>query len=287
MDVNTPPFPGFSVEFFPPKCDDGKEKLKATCQELATLQPEFCSVTFGAGGSTRQGTLDTVLSIRESGIQSAPHLSGVGATRAQIRDIIEGYRSHGIRHIVALRGDLPSGTGDSGAFRYASELVAYIRDISGDWFHIDVAAYPEAHPQSHNYDTDVRHFKAKIDAGANSAITQYFFNAEAYFHFIDRCTTIGVTAPIVPGIMPISGFSRLQRFSEMCGAEIPRWISRQMESYGDDVASIRAFGLDVITTMCERLLDGGAPGLHFYTMNRASLTMEICRRLQGKFAPPA
>jgi methylenetetrahydrofolate reductase (NADPH) len=280
--VNTRTLSGLSFEFFPPKSDEGVEKLNVTRRKLALLNPDFCSVTFGAGGSTRQGTLDTVLAIRKDGLRGAPHLSSVGATKKQIREIIDVYRDYDIHHIVVLRGDMPSGTGDSGNFHYASELVAYIREISGDWFHIDVAAYPEAHPQSHSYDLDVRHFKTKIDAGANSAITQYFFNADAYFHFIDRCAAIGANVPIVPGIMPIFNFSRLQRFSEMCGAEIPRWLALQMESYSDDAASIRAFGLDVITALCERLLAGGAPGLHFYTMNRASLTTEICHRLQGK-----
>lgn len=280
--MNTQPCPGLSLEYFPPKSESGVEQLNKTRTQLAALCPEFCSVTFGAGGSTRQGTLDTVLAIREQGLNGAPHLSGIGASEQQIREIIEQYRGHGINKIIALRGDLPSGTVESGAFRYAAELVAFIRETTGDWFEIGVAAYPEAHPQSHNYDQDILHFKAKVDAGAHLAITQYFFNPDAYFHFVDSCRKLNINIPIIPGIMPILGFSRLQRFSELCGTEIPRWVTRRMESYGDDMASVRAFGLDVVTAMCERLLSQGAPGLHFYTMNRASLTTEICQRLYGK-----
>ncbi len=285
--MNTPFCCGLSFEYFPPKSESGAEQLKQTRLRLATLRPEFCSVTFGAGGSTRQGTLDTVLAIREQGLNGAPHISCIGTSKQQIRETIESYRGHGITSVVALRGDLPSGTMESGAFRYAAELVAFIREVSGDWFKIGVAAYPEAHPQSRNYEQDVRHFKSKVDAGANLAITQYFFNPDAYFHFVDCCQKINIDIPIIPGIMPILGFSRLQRFSELCGAEIPRWITRRMESYGDDVDSIRAFGLDVVTRMCERLLDHDAPGLHFYTMNRASLTMEICHRLSGRLPATA
>jgi methylenetetrahydrofolate reductase (NADPH) len=217
--------------------------------------------------------------MKRDGLNATPHLSCIGASRAQIRDIIDHYRAHDIRHLVALRGDLPSGTFDSGAFRYAAELVAFIRDISGDWFHIDVAAYPEVHPQAASAEDDLRYFKSKIDVGANSAITQYFYNADAYWSFVDACATLGVVVPIFPGIMPIMSFSRLSRFSEMCGAEIPRWIRRRMEGYGDDLASVRAFGLDVVTDLCARLLECGAPGLHFYTLNQSELTLEICRRL--------
>ncbi len=271
--------PVFSLEFFPPKSPEGVDKLAQARQALRRLQPAFCSVTFGAGGSTRQGTLDTVLDIRRDGLNATPHLSCIGATEAQIRDIIDHYRVHDIPHLVALRGDLPSGTFDGGAFRHAAELVAFVRDVSGDWFHIDVAAYPEVHPQARSAGDDLRHFKHKIDAGADSAITQYFYNADAYWHFVDGCAALGITVPIVPGIMPIMSFSRLARFSEMCGAEIPRWIRRRMEGYGDDPDSIRAFGLDVVTDLCARLLERGAPGLHFYTMNQSELTLEICRRL--------
>ncbi|MDR2016826.1 MAG: methylenetetrahydrofolate reductase [NAD(P)H] [Burkholderiales bacterium] len=271
--------PVFSLEFFPPKSPEGVDKLGQAQRALQCLQPAFCSVTFGAGGSTRQGTLDTVLGMKHDGVNATPHLSCIGASKAQIRDVIDHYRAHDIHHLVALRGDLPSGMFDSGAFRYASELVAFVREISGDWFHIDVAAYPEVHPQAKSAEEDVRYFKRKIDAGADSAITQYFYNADAYWHFVDACTAFGVTAPIVPGIMPIISFSRLARFSEMCGAEIPRWIRRRMEGYGDDLVSVRAFGLDIVTDLCARLLEEGAPGLHFYTLNQSELTLEICRRL--------
>ncbi|MDR0769660.1 MAG: methylenetetrahydrofolate reductase [NAD(P)H] [Burkholderiales bacterium] len=281
MDAEKTAFakPMFSLEFFPPKSPEGIEKLGGVQRALRCLQPAFCSVTFGAGGSTRQGTLDTVLGMKRDGVNAVPHLSCIGATKAQIRDVIEQYRAHGIHHLVALRGDLPSGTFDGGAFRYAAELVAFIRDISGDWFHIDVAAYPEVHPQAKSAEDDARYFKRKIDAGANSAITQYFYNADAYWHFVDACAALGVTAPVVPGIMPIWSYSRLSRFSEMCGAEIPRWIRRRMEGYGDDHTSVRAFGLDIVTDLCARLLERGAPGLHFYTLNQSELTLEICRRL--------
>ncbi len=248
-------------------------------RQLAQLSPAFFSVTFGAGGSTREGTLATVLEIRSEGLSAAPHISCVSSTRENIRDVLAQYRAHGIRHLVALRGDLPSGTVDAGEFRYASELVAFIREESGDWFHVDVAAYPEYHPQSRSPDDDLANFKRKIDAGANSAITQYFFNAEAYWRFVDACDEAGVSVPIVPGIMPIASYSKLARFSDACGAEIPRWIRRKLESYGDDTASIRAFGLDVVTQMCADLLEGGAPGLHFYTLNQAALTTTLWQRL--------
>ncbi|MDR2710250.1 MAG: methylenetetrahydrofolate reductase [NAD(P)H] [Burkholderiales bacterium] len=268
-----------SLEFFPPKTQEGIDKLVQVQRDLQCLQPTFCSVTFGAGGSTRQGTLDTVLHMQRDGLNAVPHLSCIGAHKEAIHEIIDHYRAHNIRHLVALRGDLPSGTFDSGAFRYAAELVALIRETSGDWFHIDVAAYPEVHPQAASAEADLRSFKRKIDAGANSAITQYFYNADAYWHFVDAGAALGIDVPIVPGIMPIMSFSRLARFSEMCGAEIPRWIRRRMEGYGDDVASVRAFGLDVVTELCARLLEQGAPGLHFYTLNQSELTLEICRQL--------
>jgi methylenetetrahydrofolate reductase (NADPH) len=269
----------FSIEFCPPRTHEGVEKLRMARRQLAQLSPAFFSVTFGAGGSTREGTLATVLEIRGEGLSAAPHISCVSSTRESIRDVLAQYRAHGIRHLVALRGDLPSGTVDAGEFRYASELVAFIREESGDWFHVDVAAYPEYHPQARSPDDDLANFKRKIDAGANSAITQYFFNADAYWRFVDACDDAGVSVPIVPGIMPIASYSRLARFSDACGAEIPRWIRRKLESYGDDTASIRAFGLDVVTRLCADLLEGGAPGLHFYTLNQAALTTTLWQRL--------
>ena len=269
----------YSLEFFPPKTPDGIAKLRAARRELAELRPAFCSVTFGAGGSTREGTLATVLEIRDEGMEGVPHLSCVGSTRDGVRDVLAQYRQHGIRHLVALRGDLPSGSADVGEFRYASELVRFIRDETGDWFHVDVAAYPEYHPQSRNPDDDVASFQRKIDAGADSAITQYFFNTDAYWHFVDACARRGVRVPIVPGIMPISSFTKLARFSDACGAEIPRWIRRRLEGMGDDSASIRAFGLDVVTKMCASLIERGAPGLHFYTLNQPTLTVAIWQAL--------
>ena len=269
----------FSLEFFPPRTPDGVAKLAATRAQLAQLKPAFCSVTFGAGGSTREGTLSTVLAIRAEGMAAAPHLSCIGSAKEALRAVLEAYRGHGIDHLVALRGDLPSGNADAGEFRYASELVAFIRSETGNAFHIDVAAYPEAHPEARSPDADLASFKRKIDAGADSAITQYFYNADAYWHFVDGCTAAGITVPIVPGIMPIGSFSKLARFSDACGAEIPRWIRKTLEGYGDDVASIRAFGLDVVTELCDRLLARGAPGLHFYTMNQAALTTTIWQRL--------
>jgi methylenetetrahydrofolate reductase (NADPH) len=269
----------FSVEFFPPKTPDGVEKLRAARRSLAELKPAFCSVTFGAGGSTREGTLDTVLEIRGEGLPATPHISCIGTTRDGVREVLARYKSHGIRHLVALRGDMPSGAVDAGDFRYASELVAFIRDETGDWFHIDVAAYPEYHPQARSPQDDIANFARKISAGADSAITQYFYNAHAYWGFIEACDAMGIDVPIVPGIMPIGSYVRLARFSDACGAEIPRWIRRKLESYGDDTASIRAFGLDVVTRLCADLLEGGAPGLHFYTLNQAPLTTAIWRRL--------
>ena len=268
-----------SLEFFPPRTPEGIEKLRATRRQLAQLAPAFCSVTFGAGGSTREGTLATVLEFRADGMEAAPHLSCVGGSRASLAEVLARYKSHGIRHVVALRGDLPSGSGDTGDFRFASELVAFIRRETGDWFDVDVAAYPEVHPQARSANEDLDAFKRKVDAGADAAITQYFFNPDAYWHFIDAALDAGIAVPIVPGIMPIGSFTKLARFSDACGAEIPRWIRRRLESYGDDTASIRAFGLDVVTDLCERLLARGAPGLHFYTLNQASLTSTIWQRL--------
>lgn len=271
--------PVCSLEFFPPKTPEGVAKLRAARREFAALMPAFCSVTYGAGGSTREGTLATVQEIRAEGLEGVPHLSCIGSTRAGLRDVLMQYRSAGIRHLIALRGDLPSGSVDAGELHYASELVAFVRAETGDWFHIDVAAYPEVHPQARNPADDLAHFRRKIDAGANSAITQYFFNPDAYWHFVDACAAQGVSVPIVPGIMPVSSFMRLARFSDACGAEIPRWIRRRLEGFGDDAASIRAFGIDVVTKMCAALLERGAPGLHFYTLNHAPLTVEIWHRL--------
>lgn len=270
----------YSFEFFPPKTDKGVENLRATRDQLATLKPRFFSVTFGAGGSTQERTFDTVTEIqRDSGIEAAPHLSCIGSTRDKVRKILADYRAGGIRHIVALRGDLPSGMGRPGEFRYANELVEFIRAETGDHFHIEVAAYPEVHPQASNANTDLENFKRKVDAGADSAITQYFFNADAYFGFLDLCEKRGLSLPIVPGIMPITNYTQLARFSEMCGAEIPRWIRKRLETFGDDRASICAFGEEVITHLCQQLLDAGAPGLHFYTMNQAGPTTAIWNNL--------
>jgi methylenetetrahydrofolate reductase (NADPH) len=268
-----------SFEFFPPKTQEGAEKLRATRTQLAQLKPKFVSVTFGAGGSTQQGTLDTVIDMAKDGLEAAPHLSCIGSSKDSLRAILERYREHGIRHIVALRGDLPSGMGEVGELRYASELVAFIRAEYGDWFHIEVAGYPEYHPQSRSPRHDLENFARKVKAGANSAITQYFYNADAYFRFVDDARKLGVEVPIVPGIMPITNYSQLMRFSEMCGAEVPRWIARRLESFGDDREAIRAFGLDVVTGLCERLVKEGAPGLHFYTLNAPSATKAICERL--------
>jgi methylenetetrahydrofolate reductase (NADPH) len=268
-----------SVEFFPPQTDEGAAKLRQVRAELAILKPGFLSVTYGAGGSTRERTFSTVMEIAAEGHAAAPHLSCIGSTRAGIREILATYREKGIRRIVALRGDLPSGVGDPGEFRYANELVEFIRTETGDWFHIEVAAYPEWHPQARSPRDDLLNFKRKVDAGANSAITQYFFNADAYENFVAEAVALGVNIPIIPGIMPIGSFSKLARFSDASGAEIPRWMRRKFESYGDDSASIRAFGLDVVTELCARLLKLGAPGLHFYSMNLSAMTLEICRRL--------
>ncbi|MBA4142539.1 MAG: methylenetetrahydrofolate reductase [NAD(P)H] [Nitrosospira sp.] len=271
--------PNFSFEFFPPQTPEGLEKLRATRRQLAQLNPKFFSVTFGAGGSTRDRTLETVLEIQAEGYAAAPHLSCIGATSENIRAILQQYRDSGIRHIVALRGDLPSGMAQGGEFRYANELVAFIRKEFGDTFHLEVASYPEYHPQASSAQEDLRNFKRKIEAGANSVITQYFYNPDAYFSFVDACEAMGINIPIVPGIMPINKFSQLARFSDACGAEIPRWIRKRLEGYGDDSASIRAFGLDIVTDLCDRLLNAGAPGLHFYTLNSAGLTTTIWQRL--------
>jgi len=267
-------------EFFPPRTPEGKVKLRAVWQELARLKPRFFSCTYGAGGSTREGTLDTVLEIIQAGHEAAPHISCVASTKKDIAEQLERYKSHGIRHLVALRGDLPSGIAASGEFRYANELVSFIRETTGDWFRIEVACYPEYHPQTRNAADEVRNFRKKVDAGADAAITQYFYNADAYFRFVDECRAAGIALPIVPGIMPIGNFAQLARFSDACGAEIPRWMRVKLEGDRDDAASIRAFGLDVVTALCARLLEGGAPGLHFYTLHQAALCAEIWRRLK-------
>ncbi|MFY9721124.1 MAG: methylenetetrahydrofolate reductase [NAD(P)H] [Azonexus sp.] len=271
--------PEISIEFFPPQTPEGMEKLRSTRAELAKLNPEFFSVTYGAGGSTRERTFAVVEEIAAEGCAAAPHLSCIGSTRASIREILGEYKAIGIKRIVALRGDLPSGMAETGEFRYANELVEFIRAETGDWFSIEVAAYPEWHPQAKSTKDDLDAFARKVGAGANSAITQYFYNPDAYFHFVDEARALGVEVPIVPGIMPIAGFTKLARFSDACGAEIPRWMRKKFEGFGDDADSIRAFGLDVVSELCERLLKGGAPGLHFYCMNQSALTMEICKRL--------
>ena len=272
--------PVFSFEFFPPKTDEGMAKLRATRDELAKLKPRFFSVTFGAGGSTRDRTLETVIGIqKESGIDAAPHLSCIDSTRTSIREILKTYIDNGVHQIVALRGDIPSGMREIGELRYANELVDFIRAETGKHFHIEVAAYPEFHPQAPNAQKDLENFKRKVEAGADSAITQYFFNPDAYYRFVDSCEKLGLDIPIVPGIMPITNYTQLARFSDACGAEIPRWIRKRLEAYGDDMESIRAFGHEVVTEMCRKLLEAGAPGLHFYTMNQAGPTTAIWNNL--------
>lgn len=272
--------PLLSCEFFPPITDTGLSKLQATRQQLLALRPAYFSVTYGAGGSTRERTLEVVRDTQaHTAIPIAPHLTCIAATAHSIHELLSHYQDNGIRHLVALRGDMPSGMRDSGQFRYASELVAFIRGNFGAHFHIEVAAYPEYHPQASSPDQDLENFQTKVAAGANGAITQYFYNADAYFNFRDQCATRGIDIPIVPGIMPIANFTQLARFSDACGAEIPRWMRKKLESFGDDHAAIRAFGLDVVTALCQKLLDAGAPGLHFYTMNRADLVLEIGRNL--------
>jgi len=269
-----------SIEFFPPQTPEGAEKLRVARTRLAELNPAFFSVTYGAGGSTRDRSFATVKEIATAGFEAAPHLSCIGSTRDGIREILQEYADAGIRRIVALRGDLPSGAGATGEFRYANELVEFIRSETGDRFIIEVAAYPEWHPQARSPRDDLLAFKRKVDAGANSSITQYFYNLDAYLHFVDEVRALGLDVPVVPGIMPISSFSKLARFSDACGAEIPRWMRKKFESFGDDSDSIKAFGFDVVTELCDRLLAAGAPGLHFYSMNQAGPTLEICRRLK-------
>ena len=269
-----------SFEFFPPNTPVGSAKLKTVVQDLAVVRPEFFSVTYGAGGSTRDKTLATVKDIAAMGHEAAPHLSCVGSTAAGISEILATYRAQGIKRLVALRGDLPSGTATAGEFRYASDLIEYIRKTQGsDWF-IEVAAYPEYHPQQRYARKDLEHFAAKVKAGADSAITQFFFNPDAYFHFVDEVRALGVTVPIVPGIMPIHSYAKIAQFAARDGIEIPRWVALKMEGYLDDTASIRAFGIDVVARLCERLIAGGAPGIHFYTLNQSGLSLEVCKRLK-------
>ena len=270
-----------SLEFFPTKTPEGAEKLRAARQQLYALKPEFCSVTFGAGGSTQDGTLQAVTEIMAEGVAAAPHLSCIGQTRDSIRERLRAYAAAGVKRIVALRGDLPSGYGLGGEFRYASDLVAFIRAETGRQFHIEVAAYPETHPQAKSPMADLEAFAAKVQAGADSGITQYFFNSDAYFRYVDDLLKVGVEVPVVPGIMPITSSTQLMRFSDACGAEIPRWIRMRLQAYGEDTASIKAFGLDVVTDLCDQLRHAGVPGIHFYTMNQAATTLEICRRLSG------
>jgi methylenetetrahydrofolate reductase (NADPH) len=268
-----------SFEFFPPNTPVGSEKLKTVVADLAAVKPEFFSVTYGAGGSTREKTLSTVKDIAALGFEAAPHLSCVGSTEAGIAEILATYREQGIRRLVALRGDLPSGTATAGEFRYASELIEFIRRTQGaDWF-IEVAAYPEYHPQQRYAKRDLQHFAAKVKAGADSAITQFFFNPDAYFHFVDEVRALGVTVPIVPGIMPIHNYAKIAQFAARDGIEIPRWVALKMEGFMDDVASVRAFGVEVVARLCERLIAGGAPGIHFYTLNQSALTLDVCRKL--------
>lgn len=274
--------PHISFEFFPTKTDAGHEKLLTTATKLATYNPDFFSCTYGAGGSTRDRTLNTVLQLDgEIKVPTAPHLSCVGDSKEDLRELLNLYKDAGIKRIVALRGDLPSGMGmANGELRYANELVEFIRNETGDQFYIEVAAYPEMHPQARDFEIDLQNFARKVHAGADSAITQYFFNADCYFYFVDRVRKLGIDIPIVPGIMPITNYSKLARFSDSCGAELPRWVRKQLEAYGDDSASIQAFGEEVITNMCERLLEGGAPGLHFYTLNQAEPSLAVWDNLQ-------
>jgi methylenetetrahydrofolate reductase (NADPH) len=285
-DHTQPLSSGISFEFFPPKTPEGQEKLRGVRRELAHFAPDFYSVTFGAGGSTREGTLKTITEMHRESVPAAPHLSCVGVSTAEMRDTLLGYRDLGVRRLVALRGDLPSGSGASlhGGFRYARDLVEFVRAETGDWFHIEVAAYPEAHPQARSPADDIANLVAKLAAGANSAITQYFYNADAYFRLVDDLRRAGVDAPIVAGVMPITNYTQLARFSDGCGAEIPRWIRQKLIAFGDDVASIKAFGLDVVTDLCDRLMAQGAPGLHFYTLNQAAASSAICERL-GRRVP--
>jgi methylenetetrahydrofolate reductase (NADPH) len=268
-----------SLEFFPPKTPEGVDKLRVVRQKLYALKPEFCSVTYGAGGSTQEGTFATVSAILGEGVAAASHFSCIGATKASVRAELATLQAMGVKRLVALRGDLPSGYGAGGEFHYASDLVAFIRAETGDDFHIEVAAYPEIHPQAKSPDADLQAFVTKVKAGANSAITQYFYNSDAYFRFVDDAYKLGADVPVVPGIMPITSSAQLLRFSDACGAEVPRWIRLRLQAYGDDIDSIKAFGLDVVSDLCEQLVNGGVPALHFYTMNQSAATTEICSRL--------
>ncbi len=277
--MKTPPL---SFEFFPPKTPEGADKLRAVRQQLYVHRPEFCSVTFGAGGSTQEGTFTAVGEILAEGVAAASHFSCIGATKARVREQLAQLRAMGVKRLVALRGDLPSGYGAGGEFQYASDLVAFIRAETGDAFHIEVAAYPEMHPQAKSPEADLQAFAAKVKAGADSAITQYFFNSDAYFRFVDDAHALGVDVPVVPGIMPILGSSQLLRFSDACGAEVPRWIRLRLQAFGDDTASIKAFGLDVVTDLCDQLITAGVPALHFYTMNQSAAVGEIISRLHGR-----
>ena len=269
----------FSFEFFPPNTPVGDEKLKTVVQELGATRPEFFSVTYGAGGSTREKTLATVMAIAQAGFEAAPHLSCVGSTRTSIAEILATYRAQNIHRVVALRGDLPSGTATAGEFRYAAELVSFIRETQGQDWKIEVAAYPEYHPAQRYAAKDLQHYAEKVKAGASAAITQFFFNPDAYFHFVEAARKLGADVPVVPGIMPFHNYAKIAQFAQRDGIEIPRWVALKMEGFMDDAASIRAFGLDVVTQLCERLIAGGAPGIHFYTMNQSALTVELCRRL--------
>lgn len=268
-----------SFEFFPPKTAEGIEKLRETRVQLAKFNPEFFSVTFGAGGSTRDRTLETVIEIQKTGLDAAPHISCISSSKDEIRELLKKYQNQGIKRLVALRGDVPSGEASAGDFRYAAELVAFIRAETGDHFHIEVAAYPEFHPEARTPAADLRNLKRKMEAGANSAITQYFYNAEAYFRFVDQCEALGITLPVVPGIMPIYNITQLARFSSICGAEIPRWLKMRLEEYGDDMASLRAFGIDVVSELCDTLRRSGVPSLHFYTLNQAGVISKIIENI--------
>lgn len=280
LQIETPPNKfGLSFEFFPPKTAEGMDKLRETRTQLAKFNPEFYSVTFGAGGSTRDRTMDTVLEIQREGFQAAPHISCISSSKDEIRDLLHAYQAQGINRLVALRGDIPSGEVSAGDFRYASELVQFIRGETGNHFHIEVAAYPEFHPEARTPAADLQNLKRKVDAGANSAITQYFYNADAYFRFVEQCDALGIAIPIVPGIMPIYNITQLARFSSICGAEIPRWLKMRLEEYGDDMVSLRAFGIDVVSELCDTLLAWGAPSLHFYTLNQAGTISNIIHNI--------
>lgn len=268
-----------SFEFFPPKTAEGVAKLRETRKQLAQLKPKFFSVTFGAGGSTRDRTMETVLEIQSEGLEAAPHISCISSSRQEIADLLQAYKAKNIRRLVALRGDLPSGEASTGDFRYANELVAFIREQTGDWFEIEAAAYPEFHPESSSASVDLKHFKTKVDAGVDAAITQYFYNTDAYFRFVDQCQALDINIPIVPGVMPIYNYTQLARFSSVCGADIPRWLRLRLQDFGDDLPSLRSFGMDVVTDLSERLIAGGAPGLHFYTLNQAGIISTIMQRL--------